>query len=135
MIYNYENAKAIEDIYFHDCTFEGFVYDYDQREVRFAMNHDWMGKRYSLRFQNVVALQVQGCGFWGGCNAVYHLWIDDDPAYFHSLEELQTQNAESYRYSQLDQGIRFISLILQTIGGDELKITCQQVEVTEEAKL
>ncbi len=131
MIFNFENAKAIEDIYFHDCAYEGFAYDYKQRAVRLELVHEWQKKRYSLCFQNVVALQVQGCGFWGGGNSVYYLWIDDDPAYFRALEVLQAKNPENYRHSQLDQGIRYISIIMQMHSGDELKITCETVEVAE----
>ena len=132
MIFDFENAKTIEDIYFHDCVYEGFSYDYDHREVRLELVHEWMKKRYSLCFRNVVALQIQGCGFWGGGNSVYYLWVDENPAYFHELEELQAKNPENYRYSQLDQGARFISIIMQLHSGDELKVTCESVDVTTE---
>lgn len=131
-IIHYENQKALEEIYFHDCVYEGFAYDYPSREVRFDLVHRWMGKRYSLCFRNVVALENQGCGFWGGGNAVYHIWIDDDPAYFRRLENIQAENGENYRYSRLDQGIRYISVIMQLNSGDELKLTCEAVEVAEQ---
>lgn len=133
MIFNYENQKALEDIYFHDCAYRGFVYDYDKREVRLDMKHEWLGKHYHLCFRNVVALEIQGCGFWGGGNSVYYLWVDENPAYFRRLETMQEQNQENYRYSLLDQGIRYLSVIMQLCGGDELKITCETVEVTEES--
>lgn len=132
-IINYENQKALEEIYFHDCAYKGFAYDYPSREVRFDLVHRWMGKRYSLCFQNVVALEMQGCEFWLSGNAVYHIWIDDEPAYFCRLEDIQAQNGENYRHSRLDQGICYISIIMQLNSGDELKLTCESVDVTEES--
>lgn len=75
-------------------------------------------------------MEMQGCGFWGGGNAVYHLGNDDNPEYFHRLEQLQTQNPANFR---LDQDIRFLSVIMQLNSGDELKITCQTLEMTEDA--
>lgn len=132
-IINYENQKALEEIYFHDCVYEGFAYDYRNREIRFDLTQVWQKKRYQLRFQNVVALEMQGCEFWSSGNAVYHIWIDDEPAYFRHLENIQAENGENYRYSRLDQGVRFISVIMQLNSGDELKITCQNLQVDEQS--
>lgn len=130
MVFNFDNQTALEDIYFHDSFFEGFTYDYDQRQMRFDLRHEWNGKLRHLCFRNVVALELQGCAFWCPSNSVYHLWIDENPDYFHCYEERHRQ--DPYKTSLLDDGIRFISVMMQINSGDELRLTCESVEVTEE---
>lgn len=130
MVFNFDNQAALEDIYFHDSVFSGFVCDYDRRQVRFDLRHGWSGKRYHLCFRSVVALEMQGCAFWGCGNSVYHLWIDENPDYFHRFAERHRE--DSYKCSLLDEGTCFMSVIMQLHSGDELRLTCESVEVTEE---
>ena len=74
---------------------------------------------------------MQSCCFWGSGNAIYDLWIDENPDYFSHLLVIQEQNEGENGLSALDKGIQFLSVVIQLNSGDELRITCKSIELSE----
>lgn len=131
MIITFENQEDINSLYLHDNIYHGFVFDYKKRAVRMLCENHQEHKRFVLTFRQVVALQAQNCCFWGPSNHIYDIWIDENPRCYESLLQAQAENAGKYGFSNLDSGISYLSIVLQLISGDDIRITCEIIEIEE----
>lgn len=127
----FANQNSIDDMYFHDGKFEGLDYDYTNKSVKFKCVQGWLKKEFSFCFCQVVLIYMQSCCFWGRGNAIYDIWIDKDPTLFQHLLDMQKENPNQYEFSLLDTETPYISVVIQLNSGDELRITCKSIEITE----
>ena len=107
----------------------GFIYDYETQMVKLCCENHLENKRFEFCFQQVVAINAQSCCFWGSSNRIYDVWIDDNPEYFEKLLRIQKENAELYCLSYLDRGVSYVSIAIQLVSGDDIRITCKSIEV------
>ena len=131
MIISINNISAFNNLYFHDNVFLGFCYDYDKRTVSMVCSDPNLKKQKCINFNNVIALQMQSCEFWGEENRIYDIWVDEEPVYYSELVRIQNENKEKYAFSRLDDGTSYISIEIQLISGDEIKISFETVEISE----
>lgn len=129
MIISFKNQQAFNELYLHDSIFLNFNFDYEHRMIKISYKNHEEQKLYELTFRQVVAFQAQTCCFWGPSSRIYHAWIDEDPVYFESLLRIQAENAEKYSSSNLDRGLSYISIVLQLISGDDIRITCESIQI------
>ena len=135
MIITYENLEKLHEINLHDGFFSGFCYDYEKRKIDLQIDQPNERMCYSFVFYGVVAIQMQSCCFWGPTNRVYDMWVDDEPKYYENLLALQTEKADLYSGSYLDCATSHISIVIQLISGDDLRIACEKIHVEESAML
>ncbi len=132
MIYNYNNKEEFDKIYLHDSIFEGFNYNYDDREISFLCKHYYVNKIYNFRFHNVIYSKLQSCFFWGGGNCVYDIYCTETPDEFKKLiHDVQTNKHIYFEHSYLDRGINYVTIEIMINSGDSLIIICESVEVLE----
>lgn len=129
MIITSENQHEFSKLCLHDNIYSGFVYDYETQTVKLSCENQLESKHFEFVFQQVVAINVQSCCFWGPSNRIYDVWIDEKPEYFEKLLHIQAENTERYSLSNLDRGVSYISVVIQLISGDDIHITCESIVV------
>lgn len=128
----YENREMlIDDIYVHDSFFAGFCYNYEEKKISFSCKNNFLKKCFSFDFQNVIFLNVQSCGFWGGGNCV--LWIEllENSKYMQELVA-RANKTNSFEFSALDTKTRFLEIEIQINSGDAIFIICESLDFLEE---
>ena len=128
----YNNKLALNDIYVHDCKFDGFLYEYETRTVSFQCKNKFYNINHSFTFHNVILLNMQSCLFWGrGCNI---LWMEtvDSSEEVDALYKVQQENARLYDHSALSTDIRYVIVRIKLNSGDELLIACESIEHRED---
>ena len=57
----YDNRKELDSLYFHDCCFEGFTYDYEAHRITMqCTRRGYMDTVFKLTFNSVVYFTMQG---------------------------------------------------------------------------
>lgn len=130
--FNFRNKEKVDELYIHDSDYVGFSYDYDKRKVFLTCDNAYLKKRFYFEFNNVILCNMQSCGFWGGGNSIYSIWLEQSCPAFEELMDIQDENKESYAMSYLDMGIDYLSIKCQINSGDVLLVICESLDFTEE---
>ena len=134
MYITYENKKQVDDIYVHDSTFTGFLYNYEDREIVLSCKNIYLKKELHFVFSNVVHVNLQSCSFWHGGDSIYALYLGDASVQEQILRAYG-ENNNWLEGSYLDEGISFILVVIQINSGDVLEILCEGIEYIEYALL
>ena len=124
MMIRKDNQEDIRHIPVHDMEFHGFGMGYPDKSLQLDLVDRENERAFQLTFRDVAAMQWQGLNLWNGGCTVYGLWPDDDPTYFR-----QMQQRESDQSVFLCEDDVYFSIVLALISGDELKITCREMEI------
>lgn len=127
----YDNLKKIDEIYVHDSSFSDFRYIYGERCVELRLINHWLNQTTTLQFCNVICFEMQSCCFWGPTNAIYDMWSDNSSRFSQELLKTRETDYENYCQSYLDSECRYISIVLKIKSGDELRITCEYIDVMQ----
>ena len=123
------NKKDIEKINVHDSVFSGYVYDYDNKQIRFSCSNNYpLNQCFNFCFYNVIFVEVQGCSFWHGGNNILGIFIEETSAQLDQLYQLQKAKKDLYAGSYLDKGITYITVEIQLNSGDTILIICEKIE-------
>ena len=131
----YETRHLLDTIHIHDSEFAGYTYDYDRRRVLLSCKNVFAQTRITLALENVILLHLQSCSFWHGGNSILWMTVRDGNDFLDALIRQQHCNAETYRDSYLDQGIRYLTIEFTINSGDTLLIACERVVCSETALL
>lgn len=132
LVFNYNNKEMIDELYIHDSVYEGFQYDYDERQVTLVCKNYYLNKTYNFKFLNVIFCKLQSCCFWG-CNGFYihHMELKDDADDLENLMSIKDTKPDWYEHSALDKGIKYICVEFLINSGDTLLIICESIDLTE----
>lgn len=129
---DWNNREEIDKLYIHDSLFEGFRYNYEERQIQLDCENDWLGKSFHFTFQNVIFCSLQSCNFWGPGPHILSIYLEEDTLPMRELIKTQEKNQKDYAGSCLDTGIPYLQVGMKLNSGDELLIGCECVEYTEE---
>ena len=131
---NNMNKNDINHIHIHDSSYEGFRYDYDNRLIEMRCENDYLKKKFTLIFHNVILFEVQSCMFWHGGNAIMYIALSDDSPLAKKYQDLQNMDREKLELTCLDKndGIQYIPIEIQINSGDMLYLVCESVDFNEE---
>lgn len=119
-----KNKKIIDkEIYVHDSTFYGFLYDNDEKTLLLKLKNYYLQKTFKLKFVNILALNCEMCQFWSYTNGILG-WetVDEEQLKKQILEEQKENILELENYIET-------KFILET--GDIITIVCEYVEFFE----
>ena len=119
-----KNKKIIDkEIYVHDSTFYGFLYDNDEKTLLLKLKNYYLQKTFKLKFVNILALNCEMCQFWSYTNGILG-WetVDEEQLKKQILEEQEGNISELENYIET-------KFILET--GDIITIVCEYVEFFE----
>lgn len=133
MKFTYANRQDLDEQYIHDSEFEGYHYDYDNREIVFSCVDGFGEKRIHLAFHGVIFVEMQACAFWmPWANSICHMWHEENTPQMDRLIDLVNSDREYYDKNYLTEGIDYIQIRIQILSGDTLLIICEDLEWTEE---
>ena len=135
----YDNRQDLDSLYFHDCCFEGFIYNYEAHRITMQFTRrGYMDTVFKLTFNSVVYFTMQGCESWGPCQRIYEMWADNtltELSKLYSDHFIIPDRLEEKLISFIDAGRKkapaLLPVALQIISGDTLLIICESIDITE----
>lgn len=132
MMINYSNRVETDKIYLHDSEFEGFKYDYENRQITMTCKNYYFKKIYDFKFNNVVFNRLQSCGFWGFTFRIYAIYVIEIPDDFiRKIADVQEERPDWIENSYIGDGTEYFAVEIKVISGDALQIVCESLEYTE----
>lgn len=132
MMINYSNREETDKIYLHDSEFEGFKYDYENRQITMTCKNYYFKKIYDFKFNNVVFNRLQSCGFWGFTFRIYAIYVIEIPDDFiREIADVQEERPDWIENSYIGDGTEYFAVEIKVISGDALQIVCESLEYTE----
>ena len=129
---NYSNREETDKIYLHDSEFEGFKYDYENRQITMTCKNYYFKKIYDFKFNNVVFNRLQSCGFWGFTFRIYAIYVIEIPDDFiREIADVQEERPDWIENSYIGDGTEYFAVEIKVISGDALQIVCESLEYTE----
>ncbi|MGN1111606.1 MAG: hypothetical protein ACI4RP_00235 [Acutalibacteraceae bacterium] len=129
----YYNRNFLDsEIYLHDSVYEGFNYEYKNRQISLKCINRYINKIFYFTFNNVVLANMQSCLFWGGGNTVYDIEVLDSLEQLDELRKIKESNPVWFEGSELEKNKEFIIVNIMLVSGDELVIVCSTVDFREE---
>lgn len=130
MRFSYDNRAELDEQHIHDSDFEGYQYDYEDRNIKILCIDRFNRRKISLTFNNVIFSEMQSCLFWGGGNNIYHMWHEENSPQMQRL--LEYQKSENLDSEYLMGDVKYLEVQMQILSGDMLFIICESLDWTEE---
>lgn len=132
MLINYSNREETDKIYLHDSEFEGFKYDYENRQITMTCKNYYFKKISYFKFNNVIFSRLQSCGFWGFTLRIYAIYVIETPVEFvQEIANVQEERPDWIKSSYIGDGTEFFAVEIKVISGDAFQIVCESIEYTE----
>lgn len=131
MIVARENMEDLNSVYFHDCAFSGFTFDYKHRKVNMSCVDPYYEVGYDLEFLCVIYLVSQNCRLWGNGNSIMCAYVDQECAEYAQLCALTNTQDGTLKFSEQGHEKSFIPFRVELNSGDTFLIICEKISITK----
>ena len=129
MIIDSSNREELNSLNFSDYIFEGFSYEYNADTLTFSCLDQTENKQYHVSFRQAVLFNMQSCSLWGGGNAIYCIYYQDESHVLTQLRQIKSNNLGKLDKSKLDHEVDYLCISVCLNSGDELVVLCESVEI------
>lgn len=132
MTVDYNNRQEIDRLYTHDYLFEGFSYDYYERQISLSCTNSYLKKILNFEFCNVIYYKMQSCLFWAPGYNIYDMYTVELPEEFlKQIDEIKNTKPDWYKMSEVGKGTKYIAVEMVVNSGDALLIVCEKIDISE----
>jgi len=131
MIFNYTNKGSIDKkTSIHDSEITLFNYDYNDKTINLNLVSTCWGKKYNIRFMNVLYFESQNCNFWGEGYSIISGAISNKNILIEKCNILLNENTEYY--DNFSNNINeYIEYNITFNSGDKINILCKEIDYEE----
>ncbi len=126
---DWSNRNEMTNLNLHDCSFTGYSYDYDKRQISFHCGVGYIGMEFNVVFHNVIFSKMQSCTFWHGGDSIMYIALEEEETELKTLKKIHDE--KEYDFTKLDEGISYLSVEMSINSGDMLTIICESIDYEE----
>jgi hypothetical protein len=131
MIFNYINKDLInKKTSIHDSEITLFNYDYNNKTINLNLVSTCWGKKYNIRFTNVLYFESQNCNFWGEGYNIISGTVSGKNILVEKCNMLLSENI-NYNDNFSNSKDEYIEYNITFNSGDEVNILCKEINFEE----
>lgn len=131
MIYNCINKELMnKKTSIHDSEIVRFNYDYNNKTINLNLVSTCWGRKYNIKFINVLYFESQNCNFWGEGYSIISGTINIKNILIEKCITLLNENTKYY--DNFSNNINdYIEYNITFNSGDEINILCKEIDYEE----